>query len=586
MYSNEILNKSAVSLQKFLSSQINVALLVVFAILVRRYDLVVTPQFWAEDATQWFYQAYFVGGLKPFANFYGGYLQILPQFFTSFTVLFVPLTYVPLILNLIAIGIAAFSLSLFSNANYRWIVKTDWLRGFVCVVFCLANPGPEVIGTITNLHWVLTLAAVLLTLFETESRLTKYLIRFVVVAICFSAPNTIFFVPLVLLAAVLRRGSFVTQLLYCGSIFSHFAIARYVGAGDSGIPHVPFSQLMTAVGDFLHVVVLQSLFGYAGAYYLDSWSWHLSAAIAIVIFIFIFGYLLVASSWGGRVAIAAVGLVFLGSIGSAIYLRQSVLFPYPSKQFLSVPYPSHEFYNHGRYLFLSSFIFFIGLVKFVEALESRKVAGLARSMVLGLASLSSVIGNRSFGPLPDLNWPFYAKRIEAGWAGAVPINPTTWGWFLEVPNIRGIDQSQFPKTLSEIYSDPPSDHINLRVVPIEGKAYQAFFEHAESKVTREVEVSDSKLEFFYGLDPRAYDKSDGVEFVVQLVSNASEPQVLHELFRKKVRPRDVLADRKWQMASIDLSSMVGRKVMIRFTTRTLDDAGYDWALWVNLHFSE
>jgi hypothetical protein len=84
-----------------------VIFLLACALLVsRRPDAIPHAQFWAEDGHVWFADAYNFGGWAALFRTQDGYFQFLPRLAAALAVL-VPLRMAPLVLNLIAIAIAA-----------------------------------------------------------------------------------------------------------------------------------------------------------------------------------------------------------------------------------------------------------------------------------------------------------------------------------------------------------------------------------------------------------------------------------------------------------------------------------------------
>src|SRR5688572_28586834 len=75
-----------------------------FSILVsHRPDAVLTPQFWAEDGTLWYPQAYEEGAASLWKP-YNGYFHLVPRLVALVSQAF-PLEYAPLAFNLVALGI-------------------------------------------------------------------------------------------------------------------------------------------------------------------------------------------------------------------------------------------------------------------------------------------------------------------------------------------------------------------------------------------------------------------------------------------------------------------------------------------------
>src|SRR3954453_19860929 len=70
--------------------------LVCLAVISRRPDAFLNPQFFAEDGNIWFADAYNIGWLRSLANTHTGYFQTLPRLGPALA-LAVPLPYAPLV---------------------------------------------------------------------------------------------------------------------------------------------------------------------------------------------------------------------------------------------------------------------------------------------------------------------------------------------------------------------------------------------------------------------------------------------------------------------------------------------------------
>src|SRR6476659_827700 len=78
------------------------ALVFAFAVLSRRPDALLNPQFFAEDGNVWFAEAYNFGWLKALFITHTGYFQTLPRLGAALAFA-VPLAHAPLVMNLIGL---------------------------------------------------------------------------------------------------------------------------------------------------------------------------------------------------------------------------------------------------------------------------------------------------------------------------------------------------------------------------------------------------------------------------------------------------------------------------------------------------
>src|SRR5690349_12056595 len=78
------------------------AVVFAFAVISRRPDALLDPQFFAEDGNVWFGEAYNFGWLKALFMAHTGYFQTLPRLGAALA-LAVPLAHAPLVMNLIGL---------------------------------------------------------------------------------------------------------------------------------------------------------------------------------------------------------------------------------------------------------------------------------------------------------------------------------------------------------------------------------------------------------------------------------------------------------------------------------------------------
>ena len=136
-----------------------------FLILVlRRPEAILEPRFWAEDRTVFYRGALAPGGIESLLSPYAGYLLLVPRLIALPTA-FIPETIAPLALNLAALAVTAGVATYLASARLQSVLPDPRHRALVALVFVLLPGYGEVLGTVTNLQWVLAiwLIAVALT---------------------------------------------------------------------------------------------------------------------------------------------------------------------------------------------------------------------------------------------------------------------------------------------------------------------------------------------------------------------------------------------------------------------------------------
>src|SRR5277367_3476945 len=117
-------------------------------VVLRRPDMILHAQFYAEDGAIWFATAYNYGWWRVVFSPYEGYLHLLPRL-TAGLALLVPMVYAPLVENLVAIAIQALPVSLLLSPRMeRW--GTLRLRMILALVYLALPNTQEMPGTISE----------------------------------------------------------------------------------------------------------------------------------------------------------------------------------------------------------------------------------------------------------------------------------------------------------------------------------------------------------------------------------------------------------------------------------------------------
>lgn len=110
--------------------------LLFFVLFCRKPESLLNPQFFAEDGTEWFYDAY-MGNMNPFEK-YMEYCHLIPRV-TSVIAVNISLKHTPFIFNLTSIIIATYCCLYFSLRRFRLVIKNDNVRKCICLLFVI-NP--------------------------------------------------------------------------------------------------------------------------------------------------------------------------------------------------------------------------------------------------------------------------------------------------------------------------------------------------------------------------------------------------------------------------------------------------------------
>jgi hypothetical protein len=128
-------------------------------IILRRPDMLIRPQPYAEDGPIFLQQQLFIGWHAVFTPYLGYYLFI-PRVVTLLavhlsTVLGQGLRLAPLFMNLAAIALAGLSASVVCRSRFNWIAPL-WGRLILALLIVAVPASAEIYGNITNVQWWIT----------------------------------------------------------------------------------------------------------------------------------------------------------------------------------------------------------------------------------------------------------------------------------------------------------------------------------------------------------------------------------------------------------------------------------------------
>jgi hypothetical protein len=172
----------------------------------RRPDAVFNAQFYAEDGRVFFEDAYNLGWRTALFHPYGGYFHAVPRLASALALL-VPLSFAPLVLNLIALGLQALPVSLLlSQRSLGWGSFRARLL-MAGLYLALPNCG-EASANITNAQCSLALIALLLLVASPPASAWRRCAEGLLLLLFgLSGPYCILLFPIAVVAAWPRSGS-------------------------------------------------------------------------------------------------------------------------------------------------------------------------------------------------------------------------------------------------------------------------------------------------------------------------------------------------------------------------------------------
>lgn len=130
----------------------------IIIIALRRPDAILNPQFWAEDGTVFYADAYHRGIIIPLLSPYGGYLDTFPRLVAAFSQFF-PLSWAPLLFNFSAIIIQVLPVALIMSSRFSSLIP-DWrVRIFLSFLYLNLPNSWEIHANLTNAKVHLSLLA-------------------------------------------------------------------------------------------------------------------------------------------------------------------------------------------------------------------------------------------------------------------------------------------------------------------------------------------------------------------------------------------------------------------------------------------
>lgn len=404
-----------------------VIFLVTFSIfLARRPDIISNAQFWAEDGSKWYADAYNFGALHALLIPHTAYLQTFSRTIFGIGLLF-DLEYVPLWANIVALACRAVVPLFFFSSRFFWV---DWrVRIATGIYFCMMPNLAEVHANITNTQTYFGLYLFLLILADrpaSRSALTHDLIAMVFCGL--SCPIIVFIVPCWLLReyAYLRAETMTLRGLLSKLItpFSLVLLATasiqvitYVFTIELGRYHVPTGatpgllvQILTSriflgfvlPDEWLPVTTMQSV----------SWAVFVTAAGIIVATV-------IRGDWRARCLVLFPALVLAATLKNPIISEIGPTWPI----FLAG--------GGQRYFVMPSLCWFGILLQFSGLHLPRMKPGPFSAAIATMILI--LLPSFRISPLPDSRFSSGVERFKAAASGqrvSIPIQPAGWSMVL------------------------------------------------------------------------------------------------------------------------------------------------------------
>lgn len=428
--------------------QIFIFLIAAAAIVSRRPDAILNPQFFGEDGPVWFGQAYSFGWFSSLLHSQNGYFQTLPRLAAAIALL-VPLRFAPLVMNLIGITFQVLPVTvLLSSRCAKWAPLS--VRGFMAVLYIALPNSMELNVTVEEGQWHLALLACMLVLSEVPRGFWWRIFDVCILALSgVSGPFCLMLLPVAIIFWWLRRALWRlvpiailvgTSAIQLSAIIQNSAATRpKVGLGAT--PEL-FVRLLGGQ------VYLGALLGQHSA---PAHRNLIALAVLMVLCSALIAYCFIKARLEIRLFILFAALVFVASLKSPM---------------VSLTVPQWQVLRDAsgiRY-------FFFPMLAFVWVLVwSAKVSGLKGARIAGAVGIACMIigiaRDWEYPPYTDFHFQQLAKEFDNAPPGtfmSIPIYPP--GWALRLTKKNGACSTM---PVGFIDTPLPGSHVSGRV-PVTG----------------------------------------------------------------------------------------------------------------------
>ena len=395
-------------------------------IAARRPDVVIRPQFWAEDGMVWYASAHNdPSWLDSILAPYGGYLQLFPRL-AGLVVQPVDLARAPLLMNVLALLIQAMAPAFFLSDRFARVVPGRARRLVLSLVLVAVPNMMEIHANVTNSQVHLALLAFLVLIAAPAPSAAWRIFDVICLLVSgLSGPFCILLLPVAGLCWLRDRArwSLVRLALVVAVASVQIVILRQVGAESRLGPLLPahgasVAGLLDLLGRQIFVAGLAGLWRYVGLN-VGTFADHpwLPIVIGAAGLVFVARALLVTSSFALRVFVLFAALHLAGALASPIIFGDKPLW-----ELLKLPSAGQ------RYYFFATLAFLATLFWTVAADPRRAVRGVAAAL-LAVLVLVGIRGDWRLPPHPDLDFAAQAARFAAAPPGekvSLRIMPEPW----------------------------------------------------------------------------------------------------------------------------------------------------------------
>jgi hypothetical protein len=373
-------------------------------LVLRKFDALVNPQLWADDAIPFCIDSLTVG-LDAFRRGYAGYYHLLPRLIAWLGAFFDPCA-IPTV-YVYASLVVTFAVLLILQSTRIPLPR----KGLLALAVVAVPHTGEIFLTPTNLQWITALALFVVALSSDPRSKAEWAVDLSIIIFAgLSGPFCILTFPFFVIRAFVRRS--VPSTVIC-----LFAVLPCIAQAAEYVNFKPgtASTVDSTLEHVAAVLAVQIPLSMVGA---RNWAGTTQPELLIALGLFVAAVIVVISFWRlpraerlPRVMIVA----FAAELSAVAIFR---LWPH----IIAID----DFTNADRYFVLPRILL---LWLLCAAADVRSQVGKVAAALLVTAFLSN-LNNFVFKPLPDLRWNSYCEKLRAGEAVTIPINP---GWEVQFP---------------------------------------------------------------------------------------------------------------------------------------------------------
>jgi hypothetical protein len=238
------------------STHLLFGILLAALLLLRQPASLLRPQFWAEDGTLFFQDAFNHGFWSTILQPAAGYLHTFPRLVAGVSLLF-PMEQAPLVFSLAAFVVQLAPALYLLSPRMSGVIPAFWARAAAALLYVAVPASSETYANLTNAHWHLALIVVcLLVARPAEGAAARGFEALTVALFAVTGPFSILFLPLVAprlfrarAGAPRERGLTPAILIVVGAAIQALIAltSARVGAGAARFELLSPGELMTAV---------------------------------------------------------------------------------------------------------------------------------------------------------------------------------------------------------------------------------------------------------------------------------------------------------------------------------------------------